>query len=353
MQQIRSLFRPNISDQNLRRQGFLVMIVSLALFALAVILVLNSIRQNGWNFTAVSVAIGGLIYVACAAMARMGLVRPAAYLISWVPMVGMVAILLVSPSPIAVFFFSIPIMFSSIALSSRQVIPIAILALLTTLFAASRDQGADNSVYFVATFFVILISVLAYLGAWSVEQAIGIARAAEHALIDANNALRESNTDLENRVLQRTADLQQREVRLQQAFTEQQQTLAELRRSHDIIRELSAPILPVAPGVLIAPIIGAIDSERAAFIINGLLSATERERARFLILDVTGIPVIDTQVAQVLLKAAQSARLLGTQVMLTGIRPEVAQTLVGLGVELRSIVTHGTLQSGIANALRS
>jgi rsbT co-antagonist protein RsbR len=73
--------------------------------------------------------------------------------------------------------------------------------------------------------------------------------------------------------------------------------------------------------------------------------------AQVAILDITGVPVVDTQVANALLRAAQAVKLLGAQVVLTGIRPEVAQTLVGLGVDLGDIVTRGTLQSGIAFAL--
>jgi rsbT co-antagonist protein RsbR len=118
-----------------------------------------------------------------------------------------------------------------------------------------------------------------------------------------------------------------------------------------MIRELSAPILPVAPGVLVAPMIGAVDSGRAAVFMSNLLDAAERERARYLIIDVTGIPVIDTQVARVILQAAQAMRMLGAQAILTGIRPEVAQTLVGLGIDLSGLITRGTLQSGIAEAL--
>ena len=73
--------------------------------------------------------------------------------------------------------------------------------------------------------------------------------------------------------------------------------------------------------------------------------------AKTAIIDITGVPVVDTQVASALLRAAQAVRLLGAQVMLTGIRPEVAQTLVGLGVNLGDIITRSTLQSGIAYAI--
>jgi rsbT co-antagonist protein RsbR len=70
------------------------------------------------------------------------------------------------------------------------------------------------------------------------------------------------------------------------------------------------------------------------------------------LLDITGVPIVDTQVANALIHAALAVKLLGAQIMLTGIRPEVAQTLVGLGIDLRAVTTHSTLQRGIAATLR-
>jgi rsbT co-antagonist protein RsbR len=96
------------------------------------------------------------------------------------------------------------------------------------------------------------------------------------------------------------------------------------------------------------PLIGAFDSARAGQVLATLLHGIERSRARVAILDITGVPLVDTQVAKELLTAAQAVRLLGAQIVLTGIRPEVAQTLVGLGVDLSAIVITSTLQNGIA-----
>lgn len=117
------------------------------------------------------------------------------------------------------------------------------------------------------------------------------------------------------------------------------------------LRELSTPLIPIADGVVVMPLIGSIDSSRAQLVIETLLSGVAELRASTTIIDITGVPVVDTQVANALLRAAQAVKLLGAQVILTGIRPEVAQTLVGLGVDLGGIVTRGTLQSGIAEAL--
>ncbi|MFL5801548.1 MAG: PAS domain S-box protein [Roseiflexaceae bacterium] len=116
------------------------------------------------------------------------------------------------------------------------------------------------------------------------------------------------------------------------------------------LAELSTPLIPISDAVLVMPLIGAIDSQRAQQVLQALLQGIERSRARVAILDITGVPVVDTQVAGTLIAAARGVRLLGAQIVLTGIRPEVAQTLVGLGVDLDEIVACGSLQSGIAYA---
>lgn len=116
------------------------------------------------------------------------------------------------------------------------------------------------------------------------------------------------------------------------------------------LRELSTPLIPISDTVMIMPLIGTIDTARAQQVIETLLEGVSTSRARTAIIDITGVLLVDTQVANALIQAAQAVKLLGAQVVLTGIRPEVSQTLVGLGVDLRGIVTKSTLQSGIAYA---
>jgi anti-anti-sigma regulatory factor len=125
-----------------------------------------------------------------------------------------------------------------------------------------------------------------------------------------------------------------------------------IRSQEAALRELSTPLIPLSDAVMVMPLIGAIDSKRAQQILEALLQGVAATRATTVILDITGVLVVDTQVANALVRAAQAVKLLGAGVVLTGIRPEVAQTLVGLGVDLRGIATLGTLQSGVALALR-
>jgi PAS domain S-box-containing protein len=119
-----------------------------------------------------------------------------------------------------------------------------------------------------------------------------------------------------------------------------------------LLAELSTPLIPLTQAVVVMPLIGSIDSRRAQQVLDTLLHGITERHARIAIIDITGVPIVDTHVAGALIRAAQAAQLLGAQVVLTGIRPEVAQTLVGMGTELRGIVTRSDLQSGIAFATR-
>jgi rsbT co-antagonist protein RsbR len=129
-----------------------------------------------------------------------------------------------------------------------------------------------------------------------------------------------------------------------------QQQIIDAQR--ETLRELSTPLIPITNTVMIMPLIGTIDSQRAQQVMEALLEGVAEHQAELVILDITGVSVVDTQVAQAFIQAAQAVRLLGAQVMLTGIGPQIAQTLVHLGVDLSGILTQGSLQAGIALALR-
>lgn len=118
------------------------------------------------------------------------------------------------------------------------------------------------------------------------------------------------------------------------------------------LAELSTPLLVISDQAVVMPLVGAIDSRRIQQIMETLLLGVSKHGVSQVILDIIGVPIVDTQVANALIRAARAVTLLGAQTVLTGIRPEVAQTLVGLGADLSSIVTLGTLQAGIAYAVK-
>ncbi|MFZ6178121.1 STAS domain-containing protein [Nannocystis pusilla] len=126
-----------------------------------------------------------------------------------------------------------------------------------------------------------------------------------------------------------------------------------IRTQAQALAERSTPLIPLGADVVAMPIVGTLDGARADQVIEVLLAGCAARKARHAILDVTGVPHADTAVAAALLRAAAAVRLLGVEPILTGIRPEVARTLVGLDVDLRGVVTLPTLQEGIAHATRN
>ncbi len=134
---------------------------------------------------------------------------------------------------------------------------------------------------------------------------------------------------------------QQKEELQQRIIATQQATL----------RELSTPLIPIADHVVLMPLVGSIDSKRAQDIMEMLLEGIGQYQADIAIVDITGVPVIDTQVANALIQVAKAVHLLGSKVVLTGIGPTMAQTLVHLGADLSMIITRGSLQSAVQWAL--
>ncbi len=115
----------------------------------------------------------------------------------------------------------------------------------------------------------------------------------------------------------------------------------------DAIRELSMPVLQVSRDLLVIPLVGMLDTQRARQLIESLLNGIRDRRARGVVIDVTGVPIVDTSVANHLVQAVDAARLMGATVAITGISPEMATTMVALGAKLPEASTHVDLQEGI------
>ncbi len=145
------------------------------------------------------------------------------------------------------------------------------------------------------------------------------------------HALEEERSSLALKVEQRTAELE--------------------RMQHERLRELSTPLIPLSANVLLMPLIGSLDSRRVQQVMETLLEGVAHYQAEVAVLDITGVAVVDTQVADGLVRTARAVRLLGARVVLTGIRPEVARTLVSLGITLEGVVARRTVQGGVAYAL--
>lgn len=134
-----------------------------------------------------------------------------------------------------------------------------------------------------------------------------------------------------------------------QIYREAYEEQVELQRR--TLSELSTPVIKVYENVLVLPLVGAIDTERAKRIMEELLLGITRHQAELVIIDITGVPVVDTAVANHLIQTIKAARLLGARSILVGISGEVAQALVHLQIDLSGVVTRSNLQAGIEYAL--
>lgn len=125
-----------------------------------------------------------------------------------------------------------------------------------------------------------------------------------------------------------------------------------IRSQQRELEELSTPVLQLRQGLLILPIVGMLDSRRAQQLTEQLLLAIRTRRGRVVVLDVTGVAAVDSRVANHLIQTVDAARLMGATAIITGVSPEVAQTLVGLGIDLGNVTTLAELQDGVDEADR-
>jgi anti-anti-sigma regulatory factor len=154
--------------------------------------------------------------------------------------------------------------------------------------------------------------------------------------------LRKTNEQLELELAERKRSEEARAALQEQVIKAQNARLA----------ELSTPLIPITDQIMVMPLVGAMEESRAAQVMTTALNGVASSHARVVIVDVTGVKYADARVADALVRTAQALRLLGAQAVITGIRPEMAQAIVELSVELGSVVTKGTLQSGISYALQ-
>ncbi len=117
------------------------------------------------------------------------------------------------------------------------------------------------------------------------------------------------------------------------------------------LQELSAPLIPVMEHITVMPLIGTIDTERAKLIMENLLEGVIQHNSEVVLMDITGVPVVDTMVAHHIIQAAEAVRLIGATCILVGIRPEIAQTIVNLGIDLSQFPTKSSLRKGFTAAL--
>jgi rsbT co-antagonist protein RsbR len=198
--------------------------------------------------------------------------------------------------------------------------------------------------------FLVVVGLISFLGASSTAWILRAVRQARSQVEASAAALARNNAGLETMVAERTIALQTALSEVESRAEEQARLLAENDQQRSTIREMSVPVIPVTHNTLVMPLIGALDTSRLRLLQEQALRAIERSGAHTLIIDITGVSVVDSQVAQGVLAVMQATRLLGATTLLVGVRPEVAQAIVGLGLDLESLRTYNDLASALSRA---
>lgn len=146
-------------------------------------------------------------------------------------------------------------------------------------------------------------------------------------------------------------ELEEKNKLLAEENAERERTEHELRRQQAVVSALSTPIIQAWEGVLVLPIVGALDSTRASQMMEKLLAEIVRTRARFAVLDLTGVDTVDTSTVAHLLNVARAAGLLGSRCLVSGISPAIAQTMVSIGSDADAFMTFGQMQDALRYAL--
>ncbi|WP_165774637.1 STAS domain-containing protein [Candidatus Viridilinea mediisalina] len=353
----RALTSVETSDAEIERRGRNLITLALALAALALLYIPIVIPHEQAGQLIPLLVVTMVIFLVAALLGRKGMVAPGAWLV-----VGMAqaAVLIATASGIELnvrstspFYLVLGLLLAGVMLSALQIWLVFLLNLIgLALVMGNVPPEIRASVEMTRnltsiTILLLMTTVIASVGARSIRQALEAVQAARREAEAANQALAMSNSTLESRVAERTAALEQLAAEQQAAADALQTSLQAQQDLNRIVAELSVPVLPIHEDTLVVPLVGNIDSARAEQILHSVLSRVEQRVVRSVILDVTGVAVVDTHVAGALLRVANATRLMGASVTLAGIRPEVAQALVGLGVDLQVLRTVASLQEAL------
>lgn len=337
-------------DQETCRRGRNTVVLATGLIIFTLLFIPVAFEQGSVLLAQVLISVGLLILLGVIWLARNGRVTDAALLLIITNLAGFAVGILTNPlfSPSS-FLIALPVLVASVTLRPKQIWLIlatceVILVLGYVVFP--KDQ-VGNSIAVGVILLPVLVALMGFLGAQSTSFALQAAQASRKEAEAAAHALEAINTNLEATVNERTGALQAALAEVQLRVEEQNRLLGEVESQRLTIRDLSVPVIPITATTLVMPLVGALDSSRILQVQEQALQSLENWRALHLILDITGVPLVDSQVALGLLTVVRSAKLLGTEVMLVGIRPEVAQSIVGLGVHLGELYTASNLQMAL------
>lgn len=347
------LLEINSADEDTRRRGRTVVILAFSLLVVATLFVpVMLLQPNNPAFGIVLVAVANLLYILIMFLARRGYVTLSALLFVATEATAVLASAAVTDQlSVSPYFLVMALVAASLTLRPRQiwlVLGLLLGGLAGASLLLSHSPLEEYNGYinvFGSALMLVVVGIMSFLGAQSTERALAAAREGYAAAQETAAELSAAKASLEMTVDARTAELQGALAEVRQRADTQDRLLREIELQRYTILELSVPVIPISATKLIMPLVGALDSTRLQQIQEQALQAIDRTSARHLIMDITGVPIVDTQVAYGLLSVVSAARLLGAEVLLVGIRPEVAQAIVGLGLSLDGMRTASDLQS--------
>jgi rsbT co-antagonist protein RsbR len=350
-QSIARLLTVRSPDEDEQRRGWMVMLVALGLIATSLLL-LPLVLQAAAPTAGLIVLLGSIpIYIGVLLLARSGRVTVGAVVLITAILLGIFGSMLNSRTvSFSVFYLALSLLIASLTLRARQIWFVLLADLLGLALVASnlaiplREDQVGRTMLIGGVIFLGIVTVIGYLGADGMARVVRDMLLARTQAEESAASIARSNAELEQRISERTAALQAALTEVQSRAKEQAWLLSENEQQRTTIQEMSVPVIPVSDLTVIVPLVGALDGGRLAQLHEQTLHAIERKSTRYLILDITGVVMVDSQIAQGLLLVVQSARLLGTEVLLVGIRPEVAQAIVQLGLNLGGVRTFSTLQ---------
>lgn len=331
------VFSIRTTDPDIRERGRLLKGAAVLIFAAAVlVLVGEGFQWLGWDWMVLTIGIigmsGGVFALAHYSYIKSGgIILTSAILgaVTYITATNTVDVNFINVAP-----FVVPLLLAGLVLGSTGVLAFGPLT-FAAIVGAAISSGIEWSSALIGPLLVIGLTIgLTWLVMRTLEGAVARARLQTQASLSTQHALEEQR-----------AAIHAKNEELTSANDQMMSLLA-------LVRDLETPVIPLLDDVMLLPLVGHIDTRRAAQLNETVLEAVHRQRAKLLLVDITGVSVVDTAVAQRIVQLAHAVQLLGAKVILTGIRAEIAQTIVAQGMDLSAIQTAGRLQDSVATVLR-
>lgn len=337
VQTLKNFFAVRAADRDTEHRGQLLKGAALLCGLASLVIIINGLATSGmssWIAVNLSVVVMSLVVFG---LTHLGYVRTSGILLTTVLLAGIFygttsgdTISVTSAAP-----YVIPIIISGLIIGSNGVLVFGVLSFLL-FFVSPFIYGTPWTSAFIPPYMMLCISAtLIWLTIMTLERALDRARHQAQVAITAQ------------------VQLEAQKAELEAANTEMQAANTQMTNLLDLVRDLETPVIPLLEGVLLVTLVGHVDTRRATQLTDAVLNAVYTHRARAVIVDVTGVSIFDTAVAQRIAQLIGAIQLLGARALLTGIRSEIAQTIITQGINFSTIETTGRLQDGIALVLNN